>query len=118
MKLRNIANAFVRVESDGIVLLIDPWINPAFEGTIIPYPPIVDAPGSIAGATHCFLSHIHSDHFDRETLAELDRGTTIFIPDLWPNHIMRNAVKSLSFTDIVMMEVGKPYQPAFPRWLH
>ena len=65
MKIKNIHNAFTIVESGGHKIICDPWIEDGiFDGGWGIFPPVENIENYLDGTTHCFISHIHEDHFD------------------------------------------------------
>ena len=57
--------------------------------------------------THVFISHIHEDHWDRETLILLDREVQIFIPELPINKVLKKYIEGLKFSNVNFVE---PYK--------
>ena len=106
MKIWNPCNAFLRIESGDTVLLCDPWLTDGiYEGGWGIYPPLTKPKTEyLNGATHVFISHIHADHFDVDTLQLLPRSVTILLPKVFPNHIMQMELAELGFSDIRMLE--------------
>ncbi|HVV86288.1 MAG TPA: MBL fold metallo-hydrolase [Kofleriaceae bacterium] len=60
----------------GVHVAIDPWLPPASAGDAPPPPGIGDLPPLAA----IFLTHHHWDHLHVETLLQLDKRTTIYVP--------------------------------------
>ena len=61
MKILNPVNGFMRLETGEHTLLCDAWLKEGiFDGAGVPYPAVRDAATLLAGATHCFISHIPS----------------------------------------------------------
>ena len=110
ISLRNITNAFTKLEQDDRVFLADPWIGDVFDGGWCPYPPVADLDRALGHCDYLYISHIHADHFDGEALACLPRTCTVVIPDIFPNHLIGRSVSNLGFKDIRMVE---PFKPAY-----
>lgn len=77
MRIIWLGHAGFRIEVEGAVLLIDPWLtgNPMF--------PADRRAEAIAGATHILLTHGHSDHIgDAESIARELNIPIVGIPEL------------------------------------
>lgn len=87
MRLRLLRHATLLVESGGVRLLVDPMLSPAgsqppVDETPNPRPnPLVELPGTpldaVAGIGATLVSHLHSDHFDRQALGVLPRDVPV-----------------------------------------
>lgn len=79
-------------------LIFDPWISKGiFDGGWAPYPPIKNPKKFLENVTHCFMSHIHTDHFDPDALSHLSKSTKMYVPENFPNHLMLKRLESLYF---------------------
>lgn len=108
--IRVLSNAFSSVEFDGIKLLIDPWaVGVLYKGTWACYPTPRDLAKFIHATTHVFISHIHEDHCDPETLRQISRDVQILIPDIYPNHVLKKKIAELGFSNIAMLPVEKEF---------
>ena len=104
MRVQNPTNGFVRVESSNYVIVCDPWLGKGiFDGSWVPYPAIVDEESLLDGVTHCFVSHIHEDHFDVKTLGRLPRDTHVLVPAVYPNHLMAKRATQMGFREPLML---------------
>ena len=111
MKILNPVNGFVRMETGEHALLCDPWLKEGiFDGAWVPYPAVRDSASLLAGATHCFISHIHEDHYDPSTLERLDRSVTMLVPNLYPNHLIAGRLKQLGFGKVRMLKPEAPIE--------
>jgi len=111
MKLKNIHNAFTIVESSGHKIICDPWVDDGiFDGGWGIFPPVENIENYLDGTTHCFISHIHEDHFDLNAIKLLDRNVKFFIPDIYPNHVISNILKGLEFKNIEMLKPMVSYE--------
>ena len=80
MKIKNIHNAFTVIEDDNNKIIFDPWISDGiFDGSWGIFPPVNNIEKYLENVTHCFISHIHEDHFDLEAIKLLDTHTQFFI---------------------------------------
>ncbi len=78
MKLTFFTNACCMYEYGGFRLLADPWLSEsAFEGAWIHNPPIKTRPQDLLDVDAIYISHLHQDHMDIETLKYFRRGIPI-----------------------------------------
>lgn len=78
MKIRFFTNACCTYEVDGFKLLADPWLTDScFEGAWIHDPPITTKPQDLLDVDALYISHLHQDHADPETLKFFDRDIPI-----------------------------------------
>ena len=54
--------------------------------------------------THVFISHIHEDHWDRETLVLLDKKVQIFIPEQPVNNVLKRYIEELGFLNVKLVK--------------
>lgn len=105
MKLTFITNACAIYEADGFRLLSDPWLTePAF-GSWVHDPPITTKPQDVVGVDALYISHIHADHCDPETLKHFRRDIPIVcLADRFtPKHLER-----MGFTDVNALDDSSP----------
>ena len=83
MKIKNIHNAFTIVNSSNYKIVCDPWISDGiFDGSWGIFPPVQNIEKYLDDTTHCFISHIHEDHFDINAIKLLDKNVKFLIPDI------------------------------------
>jgi UDP-MurNAc hydroxylase len=100
MKFNFIGNACCEYEAAGKKLLCDPWLTPgAFLGSWFHYPPLRHTVDDIKDADYLYISHLHPDHYDTETLKHFRRDIPIIILDHGPNFLHRKLIDD-GFTDI------------------
>lgn len=110
MKLTFIANACCIYESQGFKILCDPWLTEgAFYGSWFHYPPLKTRPEDVADFDALYISHLHPDHFDPETLKHFDKTKPVIILDQEPNYLNR-MVKAEGFTNIWKIPDGHTRQ--------
>ncbi|MET0591674.1 MAG: Rieske 2Fe-2S domain-containing protein [Polyangiaceae bacterium] len=102
--LKFYAHACMEVVAAGYRLFTDPWlVGPAFSrGWWLSQKPPEDWPERLAEADGVFISHNHSDHLNRHTLAilaERRRDMPIFVPG-FDNSAMNRTLGALGFTDV------------------
>lgn len=89
MKIAYLGHAGFLVETDGALVICDPWLSPtgAFDSSWFQLPqnhhlgPVVDAAlGNSAKEKFVYISHEHEDHYDRAFLESLqNRGFTLVL---------------------------------------
>ncbi len=78
MKVTFYTNACALYESQGFRLLADPWLSEtAFDGSWLHDPPISTKPTDLLDVDALYISHIHGDHLDPETLKHYRRDIPI-----------------------------------------
>ncbi len=109
VELRNFLNGFVRLETGRHIILCDVWLEDGiFDNSWVAYPRVRDKCSPIAGATHCFISHIHEDHYDLATLSRLDRAVQMLVPDVYPNYLIDSRLRQMGFRNVRMLTPGVP----------
>ena len=105
MNIKNVHNAFTIVEVNKHKIVCDPWITEGlFDGTWGKFPKIDNIEKYLKGTTHCFISHVHQDHMDLEAIKLMDKKTKFYIPDIYPNHVIKNILNNLGFKEILMLK--------------
>ena len=106
MNIKNVHNAFTIVEVNKHKIVCDPWITEGlFDGTWGKFPKIDNIEKYLKGTTHCFISHVHQDHMDLEAIKLMDKKTKFYIPDIYPNHVIKNILNNLGFKEILMLNL-------------
>lgn len=107
MKVVHRANACFSIYHKDYHVLLDPWMNgPAVAQGWAPFPPAKVKIQDIEKPDLVYISHIHSDHCEEETLDHLDRSTPILIMDLAPNFLAK-FLKKKDFQNIQMIKEGE-----------
>ena len=102
---KNYSNAFSTIEMEKFLLVLDPWTSEGiFDGGWAPYPPLKTSLKFLKNTTHCFMSHIHTDHFDMNTISHFPKSTKMIIPEIYPNHIMISKIKDAGFENITILK--------------
>jgi UDP-MurNAc hydroxylase len=100
MKIRSLNNATIHVETNDFSLLIDPWlIGDLYNGAWSPYQKIIDL-NFLASVDCVFISHIHEDHWDLDTLEKVPKTARIILPNLMVNRVVEKRLKSFGFESI------------------
>lgn len=107
MKIVHRANACFSIFYKDLHILLDPWMNgPAVAQGWTPYPPATSRIEDLPKPDLVYISHIHSDHCEPETMAKIDRDTPILIMNLGPNFLKKMLI-SQGFKNIIMLEAGE-----------
>src|SRR4051812_24163805 len=104
MKAEFVANScFIVTVSDGRSIVIDPWLTGgAYYGSWYNFPPV---PGELAARVRSltpdwvYVSHLHPDHFDPQTLVSFTEAS-ILIGALGHQHL-RRSVSGVGLSNIV-----------------
>jgi UDP-MurNAc hydroxylase len=81
MKFTVLSHAGLLVESQGIKLLIDPWIlGSCYWRSWWNYPKPVLLPGQLDDIDAIYITHHHWDHFHGPSLRTLPQSATVFVP--------------------------------------
>ncbi len=101
-----ISNACCIYESNGFRLLADPWLTDgAFEGSWFHDPPLKAKPEDFLDVDALYISHIHPDHADPETLKHFRRDIPIVtLAD--QNSFCAKHLSRMGFTDVFAMQDG------------
>lgn len=111
MKVTLVADSCFLFEYKGIRLLTDPWIGGfVYDGAWLQYPPPVIKAEDIGKLDYIFISHIHEDHCDLETLKYLDRSAKVLVMDRDPNFVEKFLIyHQLNFAEIIRLPIRKKY---------
>lgn len=97
MQITYLGHAGMFIETAHGSIVCDPWFTPAYFGSWFPYPRNDRVDRSLfQSPTFLYVSHLHRDHFDAATLSEIDRSTTVLLPD-FPMPHLRNELEALGF---------------------
>jgi UDP-MurNAc hydroxylase len=104
-----VGHAGLFIETRAGSVLCDPWVRPAYFASWFPFP---DNSGldwdRLGRADYLFLSHLHRDHFDAETLSRwISKDITVLLPD-FPTSQLRDELSELGFCKFVETSNGTP----------
>ena len=106
MNIRSLNNASTLVSTDSYSILIDPWlVGNLYKGAWSPYARVRDL-HFLKSLTAVFISHLHEDHWDIETLTLIDKNVAIFIPKMKVNRVIENRLRGLGFTNITFVDLS------------
>ncbi|SHG74754.1 UDP-MurNAc hydroxylase [Jatrophihabitans endophyticus] len=108
MRITGCGHASVFLETAHGTVLTDPWVNPAYFGSWFPFP---DNSGldwdTLGKADYLFVSHLHRDHFDPETLRKhISKKTTVLLPE-YPTSELEDSLRDCGFTSFVKPRSGE-----------
>ncbi len=100
-----ITNATTIINDD---LIIDPWIyGNVYYDAWSPYPDPKYPKKKLKNIKYCFISHIHPDHWDLETIKIFDKNVKFFIPDIVYNRLIERNLRKLGFKNFNYLKLGK-----------
>src|SRR5579864_2275905 len=97
MKITHYSNSFITVEANGAKLVCDPWVGTANHGGWHSYPEYSQQELATAfeGANAIYISHLHSDHFDPDTLKRFGALDCHFLINDFPTKTLRQRLVNL-----------------------
>ncbi|MFR9752729.1 Rieske 2Fe-2S domain-containing protein [Nocardia sp. 004] len=115
MQITSVGHAGFHIRTAAGSILCDPWVNPAYFGSWVPFPDNTQLNWEELGACDfLYVSHLHRDHFDAKLLAQyVDKDATVLLPD-YPVPDLRRELEELGFhtffetTDSVKHTVSGP----------
>lgn len=97
MKIRFLKSSTTVIESNGVRILTDPWlVDGEYYGSWYHVPPFEFKPAEFDDIDFIYISHIHPDHFSRETLKQLNKEIPVLIHSYEVKFLKRN-IESLGF---------------------
>lgn len=98
MKVVNIKSACIAVESNELKILMDPWlVDGEYYGSWYHYPPLTIKETYFEDIDYIYISHIHPDHFSRESMKLLDKSIPVLIHQYASPFLKRN-IEMLGFS--------------------
>lgn len=119
--LELLAHASFLLSAKKAGILFDPWFTgDAYWGSWRLWPKSSVKQATLESITHVIVSHPHPDHFNRDSLALLDRSVKFLFPD-YLSRIIPDTLESMGFTSLepvpweTKVEVSPDVQLAFLR---
>ncbi|MFL6074622.1 MAG: Rieske 2Fe-2S domain-containing protein [Mycobacteriales bacterium] len=111
MRITCTGHAGLFIETRGGTILTDPWVNPAYFASWFPFP---DNSGldwdRLGRCDYLYLSHLHRDHLDVETLRRhVNKDAVVLLPD-FPTDEMHDWLAALGFHRFVEMPDSEPVE--------
>jgi UDP-MurNAc hydroxylase len=98
MRVTLLGHATVLVELDGANILMDPVLQDPFEdGAVTSCPKRMIRADKLPPLYAIIISHVHPDHFDIPSLAQLPRDVHVVCPH---DNVIQYALKNLGFTNV------------------
>lgn len=105
MKFRVINNATTLVDED---FIIDPWIyGNLYNNTWSPKTKPTFKKKDLKKIKHCFISHVHQDHWDLDTIKYFNKKVKFYLPDLPFNYIIGKTLQKFNFKNIIYLPLSK-----------
>ncbi len=112
MRVAHYGNACFSLFHGGIHILCDPWLEaPAVAGGWEKFPPTDIRIKDIPKPDYIYISHIHSDHCEPETLASLDKSTPVIGLARQPAFLER-MLRLHGFQKLLLVPEGQPTEIA------
>ena len=107
MKLKSLNNASVLIESRNDFILVDPWlVGSLYQESWSPSVKLKNS-NFLKNINKVFISHLHKDHWDSETIKLLDPETEFYIPNLNFNKIIISELHEMGFKNVFMKDISK-----------
>lgn len=97
MQVTYLESAAILIEDGDAAVLCDPWLlDGAYYGSWAHYPEPDFEPEEFDDVDYIYISHIHPDHFDPDTLERMDTDIPVLIHDYRWDYL-RDAIAELGF---------------------
>ena len=108
MKVTKIGSATVIIETHNKKILCDPWLTDGvYYGSWCNYPPIDLNKIEFNDIDYIYISHVHPDHFDPNTMKFLKNSIPVFIHK-YNTKFLKNNIEKIGF-NVIELENGAPY---------
>ncbi|MDG0794600.1 MBL fold metallo-hydrolase [Cohnella ginsengisoli] len=112
MKVQYLKSASVLVEHEGVRVLCDPWLTDGiYYGSWYHYPPLEITPEDFSDVDYIYISHVHPDHLDPETLRRLPDHIPVLIAN-YKDRFVHRILKQCGFEQIIELQGHRPYRLA------
>jgi UDP-MurNAc hydroxylase len=111
VKVTFLGHAGLYVETAHGSILCDPWFNPAYFASWVPFPSNQELdPATFGRPEYLYVSHVHRDHLDRDFLGEhVSKDATVILPD-HPLDLVHRELEALGFTHFVQTRNNEPLE--------
>ena len=100
-------NATTLVNED---FIIDPWIyGNLYSSSWSPFPDTNYDKKKLSKIKFCYISHLHQDHWDLDTIKYFNKKTIFYIPNMKFNIVIEKNLNLHGFKNIVPLEYKKKY---------
>lgn len=102
MQITSVGHAGFHIQTAAGSILCDPWVNPAYFASWVPFPDNSELDWKTLGdCDYLYVSHLHRDHFDERNLREnINKDATVLLPD-YPVPDLKRELEDLGFTKFV-----------------
>lgn len=112
MRIVHYGNACFSLFHNGVHILCDPWLEaPAVAGGWEKFPPTPIRVKDIPKPDYLYISHIHSDHCEPETLQALDKEIPVIGLSREPTYLEK-MLRRAGFRNLLLVPEGKPTEVA------
>lgn len=109
MKINYIKSSTVIVERGGVKVLCDPWLTDGiYYGSWYHYPPLSYEPEDFQDVDYIYISHIHPDHMDKNSLIRFPKNIPILIHDYQEKFLLR-LIEMLGFERVIEIPHKKTF---------
>jgi UDP-MurNAc hydroxylase len=109
MKVQYISSACVLMEHEGVQVLTDPWLTEGiYYGSWYHYPLPKLGVKDFLDVDYIYITHIHPDHCDIESLRQFPKEIPILIHNYREKFLLR-LIRSLGFTHVIEVVHKSPY---------
>ncbi len=106
-KFKVINNATILINED---FILDPWIyGHLYNNSWSPYPKQNFNKERLKKVKFCFISHLHQDHWDLDTIKYFDKDVIFYIPKMFFNIIIEKTLIKKGFKKIKYIDFRKIY---------
>lgn len=107
MKITYYTAAVVKIETNGLKILCDPWLYPgAFYGSWYHYPPFDFDEKEITDVDYIYISHTHEDHLCKKSLDIFDKKIPILI-NKFKSPFVKRIIESIGFENVIEITHGE-----------
>ena len=115
MQITSIGHAGFHIQTAAGSILCDPWVNPAYFASWIPFPDNSELDWKALGdCDYLYVSHLHRDHWDEQNLIDnVNKDAVVLLPD-YPVPDLKRELEKQGFhtfvetTDSVKHRVSGP----------
>ncbi len=111
MKIEFVNSACVVIDHNGKKILCDPWLSEdgAFYGSWGHVPPLGVTTRDFKDIDYLYISHIHQDHCDIETLQKFSKNIPVLIAS-FKQKFLYGCLRGLGFENIIEIGWGEKYR--------
>ena len=105
LQITSVGHAGFHIQTAAGSILCDPWVNPAYFASWVPFPDNSELDWrSLGDCDYLYVSHLHRDHFDERNLREnVNKDATVLLPD-YPVPDLKRELEKLGFHRFVETE--------------